>query len=216
MDDFGLLGGIHTTALPSLSNNDKRELQLDASGRLIIAGRFLEDAAHSSGDSGIHILAVRKDVEGSLVDTDGDYASLQVDENGRLRVVTDADNGVESYNATDDLANGADGQVSVTTSFTDVASISVASGTTLFLYGYSWDADKNAEMRIITDDTVNTVVYKKRLNSSASPGTSEHFSEAGRIEIAGAANLEVKMQVKTRQAATANATGSLHARTFTP
>lgn len=55
-----------------------------------------EDAAHVSGDAGIMSLAVRKDVAGSLVSADGDYAPLQVDANGALRVsgtlaVTEAD-----------------------------------------------------------------------------------------------------------------------------
>lgn len=50
-----------------------------------------EDSAHSSGDTGAMALAVRNDAEGSLVDTDGDYAPLQVDSVGRLRVVADLD-----------------------------------------------------------------------------------------------------------------------------
>ena len=45
---------------------------------------FLEDSAHSSGDAGLQILAVRQDTLSSLVDTDGDYASLKVDSVGRL------------------------------------------------------------------------------------------------------------------------------------
>lgn len=48
-----------------------------------------EDSAHSSGDTGNFILAVRRDADTSMVDTDGDYAPLQVDENGRLKVVAD-------------------------------------------------------------------------------------------------------------------------------
>lgn len=50
-----------------------------------------EDAAHASGDKGIMSLAVRNDVEGSLVTTDGDYAPLQVDSVGRLRIIGDLD-----------------------------------------------------------------------------------------------------------------------------
>lgn len=50
---------------------------------------FAEDAAHASGDLGQFMLAVRNDVEGSMVGADGDYAPLQVDALGRLRVVAD-------------------------------------------------------------------------------------------------------------------------------
>ena len=39
--DFGLLVGKHTTALPTLATGEFSTLQLDSSGRLIIAGRFL-------------------------------------------------------------------------------------------------------------------------------------------------------------------------------
>lgn len=43
-----------------------------------------EDAAHSSGDSGIMTLAVRNDDLAALAGTDGDYAPLQVTQNGAL------------------------------------------------------------------------------------------------------------------------------------
>jgi hypothetical protein len=43
-----------------------------------------EDSAHSSGDIGSYILAVRQDTLASSVSADGDYASLKVDSLGRL------------------------------------------------------------------------------------------------------------------------------------
>jgi hypothetical protein len=45
-----------------------------------------EDAAHTSGDVGVMTLAVRADTAGTLAGTNGDYAPLQVDSNGRLRI----------------------------------------------------------------------------------------------------------------------------------
>jgi hypothetical protein len=45
-----------------------------------------EDAAHASGDTGVMLLAVRNDSPSSLVDANGDYASLQLDGTGNLRV----------------------------------------------------------------------------------------------------------------------------------
>lgn len=45
-----------------------------------------EDAAHSSGDTGVMALAVRTDTGASLAGTDGDYAPLQLDNLGNLRV----------------------------------------------------------------------------------------------------------------------------------
>ena len=45
-----------------------------------------EDTAHVSGDFGLLGLAVRRDADTSLVDTDGDYAPLQVNALGALKV----------------------------------------------------------------------------------------------------------------------------------
>jgi hypothetical protein len=45
-----------------------------------------EDAAHSSGDTGVAVLAVRKDTAAALAGTDGDYANLEVDAVGALHV----------------------------------------------------------------------------------------------------------------------------------
>jgi len=46
----------------------------------------VEDAAHTSGDNGVPILAVRNDTLAELAGTDGDYAPLQVDADGALYV----------------------------------------------------------------------------------------------------------------------------------
>lgn len=43
-----------------------------------------EDAAHSSGDVGVFVLAVRNDGEDNLVSASGDYAPLQVNSDGNL------------------------------------------------------------------------------------------------------------------------------------
>lgn len=45
-----------------------------------------EDAAHSTGDVGVMSLAVRKDTAAALAGTDGDYAPLEVDADGKLHV----------------------------------------------------------------------------------------------------------------------------------
>lgn len=46
----------------------------------------VEDAAHTTGDIGSFILAVRNDADTTMVGADGDYAPLQVDSTGRLKV----------------------------------------------------------------------------------------------------------------------------------
>lgn len=45
-----------------------------------------EDAAHTTGDTGVMMLAVRRNTSASGSDTDGDYSTLNVDVNGQLWV----------------------------------------------------------------------------------------------------------------------------------
>lgn len=45
-----------------------------------------EDAAHSNGDKGVHMLAVRKDTQTIMSSNDADYTSLQVNGTNALRV----------------------------------------------------------------------------------------------------------------------------------
>jgi hypothetical protein len=45
-----------------------------------------EDVAHVSGDHGVQILCVRKDVAGSICGADGDYAPPQLDATGAVRI----------------------------------------------------------------------------------------------------------------------------------
>jgi hypothetical protein len=62
-------------------------LAINADGSIL--GMYAEDSAHASGAIGSFSLAVRNDTPGSLVSADGDYAPLQVDSVGRLRVLAD-------------------------------------------------------------------------------------------------------------------------------
>lgn len=55
------------------------------------------DSAQAATDSGLGLLAVRNDVAGTLVDTDGDYTHLQTDDGGLLRVRVD--NSITTSNA---------------------------------------------------------------------------------------------------------------------
>lgn len=48
----------------------------------------LEDSASADGDPGIVMLAQRRDTDAAAASTDGDYATLKMDEAGRLKVAT--------------------------------------------------------------------------------------------------------------------------------
>ncbi len=89
MNASGELYVADETAQTSLSNLEATATSIETSVQLIDNMIYVEDAAHTTGDSGAFILAVRNDTQGSLVDTDGDYAALQVDSVGRLRIVGD-------------------------------------------------------------------------------------------------------------------------------
>lgn len=69
----------------STGNVAVRTVLTDASGNDLARA---EDAAHTTGDSGIQFLAVRNDTLAALAGTDGDYSPLQVDANGALFVTS--------------------------------------------------------------------------------------------------------------------------------
>lgn len=71
------------TLLTHTTVGAKEALDVNIAGA---SGQYAEDSAHNSGDIGGFMLAVRADADGSLVDTDGDYAPLQVDADGFLKV----------------------------------------------------------------------------------------------------------------------------------
>lgn len=192
---------------------------LDSISTEISSMSHAEDSAHVSGDVGMMPLAVRADTDGSLVDADGDYSPLQVDSNGMLKVSASiAALGSEQFSVTDALAGGGDGLETITavaTPWVTVASLSHTSGTA-YIYGYQWACDQNAQVRLVSDVSGTVTYYKTSINSSANPGMSEHFSDQGRIEIAGVANQEIRLQIKKRsdKGGDANGSGSIHIRTI--
>jgi len=78
-------------------DGDYSPLQVDASGALYVTFSgdidvtfdYARDSVAGGTDVGAFVLAIRNDVLASLVDTDGDYAPLQVDAQGALYVTGD-------------------------------------------------------------------------------------------------------------------------------
>lgn len=128
------------TIFTSVSDGtDTLAVNADGSINVTVTGgasntQYAEDTAHVSGDIGTAALVVRKDTPGSNVDTDGDYATLLQDANGRLytqihdggnsitvdavdldiRNLTQATDSVAVGDGTDTLAVNADGSINVT------------------------------------------------------------------------------------------------------
>lgn len=97
--DFGsFVLGVRNDAGTSLvdTDGDYAPLSLDATGALRVNASvsfpsdYAEDSPSTSGDMGSFSLAVRRDVRSSAVDTNGDYASFNVNAVGELWV-KDAD-----------------------------------------------------------------------------------------------------------------------------
>lgn len=85
-----------------------------------------EDAAHSSGDTGVMSLAVRRDADTTLVGTDGDYAPLQVNSAGSLKVAITAGAGSGGTSIADGASFTRD-----TTSLTPVGGVVESSAPTV-------------------------------------------------------------------------------------
>lgn len=94
--DEGDVGVVRMTLTRALHTNLR-----DASGNQVAKA---EDSAHTDGDPGLPVLAVRRDANTSLVDTTGDYAPLQVDSTGNLKVAIISGGGSGGTSATDDAA----------------------------------------------------------------------------------------------------------------
>ena len=82
--------GTVTVASHAVTNAGTFAVQVDGAAltalQLIDDAIFAEDVAAQAADKGMAILAVRRDADTSLVGTDNDYANLQVDANGYLKV----------------------------------------------------------------------------------------------------------------------------------
>lgn len=85
-----------------------------------------EDAGHTSGDTGVMALAVRRDADTTLADTTGDYAPLQVNAAGSLKVAITSGAGSGGTSIADAAAF-----TRATTSVTPVAGVVETSAPTL-------------------------------------------------------------------------------------
>lgn len=81
-----VIGGYDGANVQAIATDASGNLQADI---LTLPGNltgYAEDAAHASGDIGVMPLAVRQDTTGTLAGATGDYAPLQVDASGMLKV----------------------------------------------------------------------------------------------------------------------------------
>jgi hypothetical protein len=108
---------------------------VDASGNQITTfgggSQYVEDTAHNSGDTGTMLLAVRRDANTTLADTTGDYAPLQVDASGSLKVsiISGAGSGGTSSTDGSTYNAGSSAGTPMMAAMDDVSPSSIAEGT---------------------------------------------------------------------------------------
>lgn len=130
VDGTVAVSGTVTVGAHAVTNAGTFATQVDGSAltslQLIDNVVVVEDAAHTSGDSGVMPLAVRRDADTSLVSADGDYAPLQVNAAGSLKVAITAGAGSGGTSIADAAAF-----TRATTSVTPVAGVVETSAPTL-------------------------------------------------------------------------------------
>jgi len=86
------IGDVDVTscALPTGASTSAKQDTMITSLQLLDDAVFAEDVAAQAADKGIAVLAVRRDADTSLVGTDNDYANLQVNSTGSLKVAITA------------------------------------------------------------------------------------------------------------------------------
>lgn len=91
VDNGGTFAVQVSAALPAGTNNigDVDVLSIVPGTGATDLGKA-EDAAHTSGDTGVMALAVRRDANTSIVSADGDYAPLLVNDTGSLKTAITA------------------------------------------------------------------------------------------------------------------------------
>jgi hypothetical protein len=130
VDGTVAVSGTVTVASHAVTNAGTFVTQVDGAAltslQLIDNLVLAEDAAHGSGDPGLMAFAVRRDADTSLVGTDGDYAPLQVNAAGSLKVAITAGAGSGGTSIADGAAFTRD-----TTSITPVGAVVETSAPTL-------------------------------------------------------------------------------------
>lgn len=111
-----------------------------------------EDAAAGDGDTGVMMLAVRKDVAATTVGADGDYHPLEVDANGRLHVIEPSASGAAaSLAAIDDWDESDRAKVNLIVGQAGVAAGAGAVGATVQRVTLASDDPAVTALQVIDD-----------------------------------------------------------------
>lgn len=216
--NFGLLVGRFSSATPVLAtDNELRELRLDAGGRLHVKltdgndkviSYFTDGAATGTGtpdDRGLVIMGKN--------DTDNNYQMLRVNSDGSLVVSFQAGSDISA--AADDTGGvyavgDVEGEVALTVAnWVLIQTEPVISGQ-VHVAGWSFCSDKNTVFQLCLVDDVGaggvtradvTKILDTQMSTSARP--SDHVGYNRAITNAGGANISVAVFAKQLQVGTA-------------
>lgn len=232
MTPFATIVGQYNATLLTLVDTQHSILALDNKSRLIqdhttssikigdgtdLMRVLTHNAAYAGTETGIGIFAVRKDDEGTLVDADGDFTFLQVDERGRLRI-TSSTPGAEGDVACDELGAGTPpGEVGSigTATWVDVVDIPVAAGTVYNLCAVDGTADRLCQFRLVVwdasqDPGSEIIKYLRKFAISENVPTIQ-LTFPRELEIAGGTDISIKLQViRLRIGTNATASGGIN------
>jgi len=227
---FSTIVGQYNATLLTLADEQHSIMALDAKSRIIfdhttastkvgdgtdIVRVLTHDNPSSLNETGFGIFAVRNDDEGTLVGADHDFTFLQVDNRGRLRT-TSATPGAEGDVGCDELG-ATDGEVGSigTSTWVDVVDIPIAAATVYNINDVDGTADRLCSFRLVVWDAsqlegAEIIKYVRKFIVTENIATQQlHFSRS--IEIAGAADISLKLQVlRLRVGTNATASGGIN------
>ena len=232
MTPFATIVGQYNATLLTLVDTQHSILALDNKSRLIqdhttssikigdgtdLMRVLTHNAPYAGTETGIGIFAVRNDDEGTLVDTDGDFTFLQVDDRGRLRV-TSSTTGAEGDVGCDEAgANTPAGEIpSVgTLTWVDVVDIPIAAGTVYNICAFDATADRLCQFRLVvwdaSQDPGNEIIkYVRKIGVSENVPTAQ-LTFPREIEIPGGTDISLKLQaIRLRIGTDATVSGGIN------
>jgi len=156
IDDGGGTITVDGTVTADLSATDNAVLDsISASLIGVNSSTHLEDSAHTTGDRGMYVLSIRKDMPLSNTSADGDYASLNTDYTGGLYTRELANYTLDTFTMID--VDNTDEQLSGTIGvFTDVHEVMLQADEANSGYVIVGDADvaDNRGMKLNPGDTI--------------------------------------------------------------
>jgi hypothetical protein len=177
-------------SVPMTLASDQTDVKVTLDGEAVVLGSVVpgtaatnlgkaEDAAHSSGDTGVMTLGVRQDTMAPLA-ADGDYVPPTTDANGQMRVLAGSPDFVVSVTPTLDTNAYAAGDLLFDS--TEIAAAVRANGGTAILQSITMldKADQGVDMTLVF---ANAATDFGTLNAAPDPDDTESGTVIGHVAV---------------------------------